>query len=136
MKELIAIIRQNKINQTKEALISAGFPAATAVRALGRGRRPIEPEILAAINDDPKVGAEILPTLAQGGRMYPKRIVSMVVPDGKVPTLVQTIIKANQTESPGDGKIFVTPITDVVRIRTGETGEDAIDEMNGSEGSD
>lgn len=134
MKELIAIIRQNKINQTKAALIDAGFPAATAVRALGRGRRPVEPEILEAINANPKESAEILPTLAQGGRLYPKRIVAMVVPDHRVADLVRTIIKVNQTGSPGDGKLFISPVQDVIRIRTGETREDAIDEMNGSEG--
>lgn len=135
MKEIIAIIRQDKINQTKAALIESGFPAATATRALGRGRRPVETEILAAINENPKEGAEILPTLAQGGRLYPKRIVTMVVPDQRIPDLVRTIIRVNQTGSPGDGKIFVTPVLDVVRVRTGETGEAAIDEMNGSKGS-
>jgi nitrogen regulatory protein PII 2 len=134
MKELIAVIRQNRINQTKEALVQAGFPAATAVRALGRGKRPIEPHILEAINQDPANAAEVLPTLSQGGRLYPKRLISLVVPDSKVPLLVQTLIKVNQTGSPGDGKIFVTPVLDVARVRTGESGEAAIDEMNGSEG--
>jgi nitrogen regulatory protein PII 2 len=54
-----------------------------------------------------------------------------VVPDGKVSELIQTIIKVNQTGNPGDGKIFVSSVTDVVRVRTGETGSEAIDEMNG-----
>jgi nitrogen regulatory protein PII 2 len=49
--------------------------------------------------------------------------------------VIQTIIKVNQTGNPGDGKIFVSPVTDVVRVRTGDTGPAAIDEMNGSEGS-
>jgi nitrogen regulatory protein PII 2 len=131
MKEITAIIRMNKINQTKEALTLAGFPAATAIRALGRGRRPVEFEVLKAIDENPKESAEILPTLAQGGRLYPKRIISLVVPDGKVSELIQTIIKVNQTGNPGDGKIFVSSVTDVVRVRTGETGSEAIDEMNG-----
>lgn len=131
MKEITAIIRMNKINQTKEALTLAGFPAPTAIRALGRGRRPVEFEVLKAIDENPKESAEILPTLAQGGRLYPKRIISLVVPDGKVSELIQTIIKVNQTGNPGDGKIFVSSVTDVVRVRTGETGSEAIDEMNG-----
>ncbi len=131
MKEITAIIRMNKINRTKEALTSAGFPAATAIRALGRGRRPVEFEVLKAIDENPRESAEILPTLAQVGRLYPKRIISLVVPDGKVSELIQTITKVNQTGNPGDGKIFVSAVTDVVRVRTGETGSEAIDEMNG-----
>jgi nitrogen regulatory protein PII 2 len=135
MKEIIAIIRQNKINQTKTALTESGFPAATAARALGRGRRPVEPELLAELNQRPKESAEILPTLSQGGRLYPKRILAMVVPDSRVPDLIRTLIRVNQTGSPGDGKIFVSPVLDAARVRTGETGEAAIDEMNGSKGS-
>ena len=134
MKEVMAIIRQNKINQTKDAMIEAGFSAATAVRALGRGKRPVEPELLEAINKNPRDSAEVLPTLAQGGRLYPKRIVMMIVPDDRVSDLVSAIIKANQTGSPGDGKIFVSPVVDTIRVRTGEEGEAAIDEMNGSGG--
>ena len=134
MKEVMAIIRQNKINQTKDAMIEAGFSAATAVRALGRGKRPVEPELLEAINKNPRDSAEVLPTLAQGGRLYPKRIVMMIVPDDRVSDLVSAIIKANQTGSPGDGKIFISPVVDTIRVRTGEEGEAAIDEMNGSGG--
>lgn len=134
MKEVMAIIRQNKINQTKDAMIEAGFSAATAVRALGRGKRPVEPELLEAINKNPRDSAEVLPTLAQGGRLYPKRIIVMIVPDDRVSDLVSAIIKANQTGSPGDGKIFVSPVVDTIRVRTGEEGEAAIDEMNGSGG--
>ena len=135
MKEVMAIIRQNKINQTKTAMIEAGFPAATAVRAVGRGRRPVEPELLEAINRNPRDSADVLPTLAQGGRLYPKRLVTMIVPDDRVSDLVRTLIKVNQTGSPGDGKIFVSTVHDTIRVRTGEEGEDAIDEMNGSGGN-
>ncbi len=135
MKEITAIIRMNKINQTKEALISAGFPAATAVRAVGRGRRPVEPDLLNAINENPKDSADLLSTLSQGGRLYPKRIITLVVPDGKVSEIIQAIIKVNQTGNPGDGKIFVGTVADVLRVRTGETGAAAIDEMNGTERS-
>ena len=134
MKEVMAIIRQNKINQTKTAMIEAGFPAATAVRAVGRGKRPVEPELLEAINQNPRDSAEVLPTLAHGGRLYPKRLVTMIVPDDQVADLVSALIKVNQTGSPGDGKIFVSPVLDTVRIRTGEQGDDAIDEMKGSGG--
>ncbi len=134
MKEVMAIIRQNKINQTKAAMIDAGFSAATAVRALGRGKRPVEPELLEAINQNPKDSVDVLPTLAQGGRLYPKRLITMIVPDERASDLVNALIKVNQTGEPGDGKIFVSPVLETIRVRTGETGEEAINEMNGSGG--
>ncbi len=133
MKEVTAIIRMNKINQTKEALVNQGFPAVTAIRALGRGKRPVVPDLMKAINENPKDSADLLSGLSQGGRLYAKRLITLVAPDDKAPSIVQTIIKVNQTGAPGDGKIFVSEITDVFRIRTGETGPAAIDEMNGSD---
>ena len=129
MKEVMAVIRANKINQTKAALVDAGLPAFTGMAALGRGRRPVEFELLQAINENPAHGAEVLPTLSQGGRLIPKRLISLIVPDERVPEVVQTLIKANQTGKPGDGKIFVLPISEIFRIRTGDTGLQAIDEM-------
>lgn len=129
MKEIIAIIRPNTINQIKDALVEAGLPAFTGHKALGRGRRPVDFEILAAINQDPSQGAEILPTISQGGRLIPKRMLSIVVPDERVPEAVETIIKVCSKGQPGDGKIFVLDVKDVVRVRTGETGSEAIDEM-------
>ncbi|WP_252381668.1 P-II family nitrogen regulator [Desulfovulcanus ferrireducens] len=131
MKEVIAIIRQNMINRTKDVLVEAGFPAFTAAKASGRGRRPVDFELLQAINEDPSESADVLPTLAQGGRLIPKRLLYVVVPDDKVTDLVNLIIKTNQTGSPGDGKIFVLPMDDVIRVRTGESGDKAVDEMKG-----
>ncbi|TSA13529.1 MAG: P-II family nitrogen regulator [Deltaproteobacteria bacterium] len=131
MKEVMAIIRINKINPTKQALVDAGFPAFTAIKGLGRGRRPVNFEILQAMNENPSDSVEVLSTLSQGGRLIPKRIISLIVPDETVPDVIQTIIKVNKTGNPGDGKIFVMPIDDVVRVRTGETGAKAIDEMTG-----
>jgi nitrogen regulatory protein PII 2 len=129
MKEVLAVIRANRINQTKSALVDAGLPAFTGMAALGRGRRPVEFEIIEAINNNPTRSAEILPTLSQGSRLIPKRLVSLVVPDHRVPDVVQLLIKTNKTGKPGDGKIFVLPVGEVYRVRTGETGEQAIDEM-------
>ena len=135
MKEVTAIIRMNRINQTKAELIKEGFPSVTAIRALGRGKRPVEPELIQAINENPRDSADILSTLSQGGRLYAKRLIIMVAPDEKVPSIIRAILKVNQTGAPGDGKIFVSNVDDVVRIRTGETGAIAIDEMNGSDRS-
>ncbi|MFZ5995650.1 MAG: P-II family nitrogen regulator [Thermodesulfobacteriota bacterium] len=133
MKEVMAIIRINKINPTKQALADAGFPAFTAIKGVGRGRRPVNFEILQAMNmnENPSDSVEVLPTLSQGGRLIPKRIISLIVPDETVSDVIQNIIKVNKTGNPGDGKIFVMPIDDVVRVRTGETGAKAIDEMTG-----
>ncbi|MBA2848604.1 P-II family nitrogen regulator [Thermosulfuriphilus ammonigenes] len=131
MKEVLAVIRMNKINQTKKALVEAGYPAFHAVKALGRGRRPVDFKYIEALNEDPEDSADALAVLAQGPRLIPKRMISLIVPDAKVSEVIQTIIKVNQTGNPGDGKIFVMPISDVIRVRTGESGETAIDEMTG-----
>jgi nitrogen regulatory protein PII 2 len=131
MQEILAVIRMNKINRTKEALVEAGFPAFTAIRAVGRGSRPVDFEFFKAIQENPGAGTEVLPTLSQGPRLIPKRIISMVVPEDRVQDVIQTIIKVNQTGNPGDGKIFLLPVDGVIRVRTGETGADAVDEMAG-----
>ncbi|HHK60370.1 MAG TPA: P-II family nitrogen regulator [Desulfobacterales bacterium] len=132
MKEVLAIIRMNKINATKAALVEAGFPAFTARKVMGRGRKALDEDLVRALDDGPLDSAEVLPMLARGPRLLPKRLITLVVPDDKVGPVVETIIAANQTGNPGDGKIFVMPVTDVVRVRTGETGEAAIDEMAGA----
>ncbi len=132
MKEITAIIRMNKINETKEALVEAGYPAFTAKRAVGRGKRPVDAQVLLAIQEnEASVDTDVLATISQGPRLIPKRMVHLVVPDDKVSDVVDTIVKVNQTQNPGDGKIFVQSITEVIRIRTKETGEKAIDEMTG-----
>ncbi len=129
MKEVVAVIRINKMNQTKEALVQAGFPAFTATKVMGRGKKALDQNLVAAIEENPEDSLDALSLVAQGPRLMPKRMVKLVVPDSAVSEVVETIIKVNQTNSPGDGKIFVLPVSDVVRVRTGETGEQAIDEM-------
>lgn len=124
MKQVIAIIRMNKVNATKEALVSAGFPAFTVRKVLGRGRGNVDyriihgaeeshPEAIARLKDD-------------GPMLIPKRMMNLVVPDEAAPLVIQSIIQANQTGQKGDGKIFVVPLADAVRIRTGETGAPAV----------
>lgn len=129
MKEVLAVIRMNKINQTKAALVAAGFPAFTGVKVLGRGSRPVDQKVLQALSESASPAPEALATLAQGPRLYAKRMVSLVVPDARVTAVVQTLIAANQTGNPGDGRIFVLPVSDAARVRTGEAGDAAIDEM-------
>ena len=64
--------------------------------------------------------------LGQKGTLYPKRMLTIVIKDEMVDDVVQTIIETNQTGKPGDGKIFVLPVGDSVRVRTGEKGEKSI----------
>jgi nitrogen regulatory protein PII 2 len=131
MYEIIAVIRLHRLQQTKEALVAAGFPAFTAVRALGRGAG-------AGLGNGPnpadasgsEAGASP-PAAAVLPRLFPKRLISLVVPDNLVDRAVQVIIAANQTRTPGDGKIFVIPVTQARRLRSGEAGPAAIDEMTG-----
>jgi len=129
MQEIIAIIRQNCINRVKKSLIEAGFFSITAARAVGRGRRPVESELLQAVNEDPEIGTELLPTLSQGGRLFPKRLVYLVVPDDRKQEAVNILMQSCRTGEKGDGKIFVLPVTEALRLRTKEKNEQAIDEM-------
>ena len=131
MKEVLAVIRMNKIIQTKLALAYAGFPALTGARVMGRGSRPVDFDVQSALSDEAGPPLEALASLAQGPRLIAKRMLSVVVPDESVPLVVKTLIAANQTGNPGDGKIFVLPVDDAARVRTGETGAKAIDEMTG-----
>ncbi len=132
MKEVLAIIRQNKINPTKRALVAAGFPSFTASAVMGRGKRPLDRELVEAMDSGTLDAQEVLPILARGPALLQKRMLSLIVPDKAVPKVVETLIQENRTGNPGDGKIFVLPIQDAIRVRTGETGDAAIDEMAGA----
>ncbi|UKL13672.1 P-II family nitrogen regulator [Dissulfurimicrobium hydrothermale] len=131
MKEVLAIIRPNRMNVTKQALVGAGIPSFTAAMVMGRGKRTLDKELVEAIYTGSVESDEMLPLIAKGPACMPKRMISMVVPDQMVSSVVKIITEINQTGSPGDGKIFVMPMLDVVRVRTGESGESAIDEMKG-----
>ena len=124
MKQVIAIIRMNMMNATKQALIAAGFPAFTVHRVLGRGKGNVDfrvihgaeagaPEAIARLKDD-------------GPMLIPKRLMNLVVPDELVPKLIETVIKINRTGNRGDGKIIVLPIEEAVRVRTNERGAAAL----------
>ena len=125
MKEIISVIRINKVNATKKALIEAGIPAFTATgRVMGRGKGVVHYDIL---NGAAEGHPEAIAQLGNAPRLVAKRILTVVVPDELCKTAIDTIIKANQTGKPGDGKIFVTPIVETIRVRTGEEGDKALD---------
>ncbi len=127
MKEVIAIIRINKMNETKRALADAGIYSLTARKVTGRGRGKINTLLLKGAE---KGYEEAINQLGSGPKMFPKRMLTIVVPDAKVPIVVKTVIEVNKTGNPGDGKIFVQPLLDAIRIRTAEKGDKALDENN------
>lgn len=124
MKEVMAIIRMNKINETKRALSEAGITSFHARECLGRGKGLVDFNLLKGAE---KGYEEAIAQLGQTQRMVPKRIITIMVPDKLVSKVVQTIINTNQTGKSGDGKIFVMPLSDVYRVRTGENGEEVLD---------
>ena len=126
MKEIMAVIRINKINQTKKALIDMGVSSMTAFEALGRGKGLVN---LAVLKGAQEGYEEAVAQLGQSGRLFPKRAVSIVVPDQLVSRTVDTIIETNQTGDPGDGVVWVMPIMDSIRVRTGESGNKVLDDF-------
>ena len=125
MKEIMAIVRINMMNKTKQALADAGISSITARDALGRGKGLVD---LTLLEGAEKGYEEAVAQLGQSSRLIPKRIFFVVVPDRLVKKTVKTIMTVNHTGKSGDGKIFVMPINDSVRVRTGEAGDQVLDE--------
>ncbi|MCX7708948.1 MAG: P-II family nitrogen regulator [Clostridia bacterium] len=128
MKEVMAVIRMEMINKTKEALLKEGFPAIHCKKVMGRGKQKvdftlIEKFIADGIEYNYPSAAE---AISEGHRLIPKRLISVVVKDEEVKKVVDAIISVNSKGKPGDGKVFVLPVIDSIRVRTGETGEAAI----------
>ncbi|MHB9072857.1 MAG: P-II family nitrogen regulator [Desulfobaccales bacterium] len=126
MKEIMAIVRINMMNKTKKALAEAGISSITARDALGRGKGLVD---LTLLEGAEKGYEEAVAQLGQSGRLIPKRIFFIAVPDRLVSKTVKTIIAVNRTGKSGDGKIFVMPLSDSVRVRTGESGDQVLDEV-------
>jgi nitrogen regulatory protein PII 2 len=125
MKEIMAIVRINMMNQTKKALADAGISSITARDALGRGKGLVD---LTLLEGAEKGYEEAVAQLGSSQRLIPKRIFFVVVPDRLVQKTVQTIIGVNRKGKSGDGKIFVMPVADSIRVRTGESGDPVLDE--------
>jgi nitrogen regulatory protein PII 2 len=122
MKEIIASIRPKKVAPTKNALEKLGFPSLTASSVLGRGHQR---GIAAELNCD--IRPESLLQVKVGGMQYiPKRLISIVVSNVDVNRVIKTIIDVNQTDQIGDGKIFVCPVDDAIRVSTDEQGDSAV----------
>lgn len=127
MKEIMAIIRMNMINETKKALSEAGYSSITCRKVYGRGKKKVNYELIEELIDGkPIASKEILESISEAHRLIAKRLLLMVVGDEEVNEIVKIIIDVNKTGNMGDGKIFVSPILDVERVRTGERGEIAV----------
>jgi nitrogen regulatory protein P-II 1 len=112
MKKVEAIIKPFKLDEVKENLNAVGVRGLTVSEVKGFGRQKGHTELYR--------GAEYVVDF------LPKVKLEIIVQEEKVAEVVATIEKAARTGRIGDGKIFVTPVEDVVRIRTGERGEDAV----------
>ena len=126
MKEIMAIIRINMINETKKALIEIGVSSMTASEALGRGKGLVDMNLLKGAEQGYE---EAIALLGQSGRLIPKRAIIIVVPEKLVSKTVNTIIKTNHTGKSGDGVVWVMPIMDSLSVRTGENGNKVLDDF-------
>ena len=112
MKMVMAVIKPFKLDDVREALAEAGVAGITATEVKGFGRQKGHTELYR--------GAEYVVDF------LPKVKIEVVVKGDDVERCIEAIIKAAKTGKIGDGKIFVTPVEQVVRIRTGETDESAV----------
>ncbi|MBL7967453.1 MAG: P-II family nitrogen regulator [Prolixibacteraceae bacterium] len=125
MKLIMAIIRIDKMNATKRALSNAGLPSMTATgKVFGRGKGLWDAKVLEGVKKDLP---EALAHLGKEPRLRPQRVITLIVTDDNKDKAIETIIEANQTPEPGDGKIFVIPMIDAIKVRTGESGDLALD---------
>jgi nitrogen regulatory protein P-II 1 len=112
MKLITAILKPSKVDDVKVALQAAGIQGMTVSETRGFGRQKGHTEIYR--------GAEYRVDF------LPKVRVEVLAEDAEVQSIVDTIVEAARTGSVGDGKLWVTPVEQVIRIRTGERGDDAI----------
>lgn len=112
MKQVTAIIKPFKLDEVREALAEVGVNGLTVTEVKGFGRQKGHTELYR--------GAEYVVDF------LPKIRVEMVIPDSMVDDVIEAIVKAARTGKIGDGKIFVTPVEQAIRIRTSESGDAAL----------
>jgi len=112
MKLITAVVKPFKLDDVRTALSEVGVQGMTVTEVKGFGRQKGHTELYR--------GAEYVVDF------LPKVKIELAVDDGMVEQAVEAITKAAQTGKIGDGKIFITPLEEIIRIRTGETGPDAI----------
>ncbi len=144
MKEIIAIIRTECVEPTKDVLESIGVKGITFINGIGRGRQGgtiLTPDPEGTLRrkagvqimhqrgmirdiDDPKYHMPVQKEIDLG--FLPKKMLMIVVNDDEVSHIVDALIKVNRSGQKGDGKIFVCPVNDAIRIRTREHGNSAL----------
>ncbi|MCL3883465.1 P-II family nitrogen regulator [Marivita sp. GX14005] len=112
MKKIEAIIKPFKLDEVKEALQDAGIQGLSVIEVKGFGRQKGHTELYR--------GAEYVVDF------LPKVKIEVVLDDDQVEGAIDAIVEAARTDKIGDGKIFVSPVEQAIRIRTGETGSDAL----------
>jgi len=112
MNMIVAIIRPSKLDEVKDALAAVGVAGMTVTEVKGFGRTGGKTEVY-------RGSAYVVDFM-------PKVRIDVVVPSGMVREVVDAVVRSARTGKIGDGKIFVLPVADVFRIRTGESGETAI----------
>ncbi|MBM4350677.1 MAG: P-II family nitrogen regulator [Deltaproteobacteria bacterium] len=112
MKKIEAIVKPFKLDEVKNALTKIGVQGMTVTEVKGFGRQKGHTEVYR--------GAEYTIDF------IPKIKIDLIVSDELVPQVIETIERAARTGKIGDGKIFLSPVEEVIRIRTGERGKDAI----------
>jgi nitrogen regulatory protein P-II 1 len=112
MKKIEAIIKPFKLDEVKEALQEAGIQGLSVIEVKGFGRQKGHTELYR--------GAEYVVDF------LPKVKIDVVLDDDQVDAAIEAIVEAAKTDKIGDGKIFVSTVEQAIRIRTGETGSDAL----------
>lgn len=113
LKKIEAIIRPEKLDEVKQALADKGYIGLNIVGVTGRG---VQKGIVHAGRSGQPYSVDMLPKVK----------LEVVVPDASVDEVVDTMLKSAWTGNIGDGKIFVLPVEEAIRVRTGERGEVAV----------
>lgn len=140
MKEITAIIRRDKLQETKAVLAELGLPSVSIQSVEGRGRQ--RGDVACTLQDMDLDGqvcnathVKVKPTpstyalehtLPKVALYVPKRLLTVVVSDADAPLVVKAIVDVNKTGQHGDGKVFVSPIEDARTIRSGAGGTEAV----------
>jgi nitrogen regulatory protein PII len=124
MKMVVAYVREDAFEPICSELLELGFPCVTVCAAQGSGRQEGPSlRVHGAARSDGSVGSE---AAAAPSYLRSNVKIECAVADGDTPTIVDTILRHARTGSIGDGKVFVLPVEQAYRIRTGEAGEDTL----------
>lgn len=119
MKEVMIIVRPNRYFKTKKALSDNRLFSMSTKEVLGRGKASVK------FKSGDEAAESSIEDVYENA-FVAKKMIEMIVPDEAVDMLIKVVLEVNSSGSEGDGKIFVLPVEESIRIHTGETGEDAL----------